>query len=282
MKKINTKKSNIIKDLVQKIKEYKIIGIFDVNDLPSYQLQQIRRSLRNKNTIIKITKKTLIEHALKECENVKKNITDLIKYIDGQVGILFSNSNPFELYKILKQSRTPNFAKPGQKATKEIIIPSGPTPFAPGPIIGELGKFGIKTGVEKGKVVIKEDKVVAKPNDVISAELAQILMRLNIQPMEVGLNLHAVYEDGIIYEGAILDIDESYYKNVLISLSQEALGLSLSIGYICQDNAHYILGNILRESLSLAMEIDYMTKETVEDLLSKYHSIASYLSNLVS
>ena len=47
------------------------------------------------------------------------------------------------------------------------MIPAGPTPFAPGPIIGELGMLKIKAGIEAGKVVIKEDAHVAKKGDVI-------------------------------------------------------------------------------------------------------------------
>lgn len=275
-------KKELVRELVNDINSHKVIGIFDVNNLPSYQLQTMRRTLAKNKTKIKIVKKTLILHALEEAKKTKKGIEQLEKYLDGQVGILFTNENPFSLYKLLKKSRTTTFAKPGQVAPKDLVIPAGPTPFAPGPIIGELGQLGVKTGVEKGKVVVKQDTVVAKAGQVISQKLAEMLRRFNIQPIEIGLNVHAVYEDGIIYESTILDIDESYYVNLITQSAQEAFALSCGINYLCKENAELIISKFVRESFALALEIEYISKDTIERLLARAEQVANYLNSQIS
>ena len=112
--------------------------------------------------------------------------------------VLFSKENPFSLFKVLKKNKSSAPAKAGQKAPKDILVSKGGTNLPPGPMISQLSNVGIKTGVENGKIAIKEDCIVAKEGDEISQPLAEVLTRLEIEPMEIGLNLSAVYENGEI------------------------------------------------------------------------------------
>src|SRR3989344_8566689 len=113
--------------------------------------------------------------------------------------LIMTELDPFRLYKLLKSSKSPAFAKPGNVLPKDAMVKAGPTNFTPGPIIGELGKFGIKAGVEAGKIVIKEDKVVARAGQKVDAKMAELLIRLDIKPMEIGLNVVACYDRGTIF-----------------------------------------------------------------------------------
>ena len=58
------------------------------------------------------------------------------------------------------------------------MIKQGDTSFKPGPIVGELQKVGIPAAIESGKVVIKSDKLLVKEGETISAEVAQMLTKL--------------------------------------------------------------------------------------------------------
>src|SRR3989338_1052307 len=110
--------------------------------------------------------------------------------------LLLKKENPFSLYKILKKSKSSASAKAGQIAPRDLIVPAGPTPFTPGPVISELAAVGIKAGVEGGKVAVKVDSMIAKKGETIKPAVASMLTRLSILPMEIGLNLTAVYENG--------------------------------------------------------------------------------------
>ncbi len=73
--------------------------------------------------------------------------------------------------------------------------PEGRTSFKPGPIVGDLQQAGIPAGIEGGKVVIKDNKVVVEERRrSFPPKLAEMLTRLEIFPMEIGLNLKAVIE----------------------------------------------------------------------------------------
>ena len=110
-----------------------------------------------------------------------------------------------------------------------------PTGFAPGPVIGELGGFKIKAGIDAGKVVIKEDKIVAQEGEVVNDKLAGLLLRLGIEPMEIGLNLIAVYENGGVLPGKVLDIDEEQYKKDFCQMAAEAFNLAVFAGITNKD-----------------------------------------------
>jgi len=155
----------------------------------------MREKLRGKVDIF-MTKKRLMKIAFDQAKKDKNGIENLGDYFKGMPALVFTRDNPFTLFKILKENKSNAPAKGGQTAPHDIEVKAGGTSFAPGPIIGELGAFGIKTGVEGGKIAIKADKVVCKEGEVISSALAGILTRLGVNPMEVGLDLVGIYENG--------------------------------------------------------------------------------------
>ena len=67
------------------------------------------------------------------------------------------------------------------------MVPAQTTSFKPGPIVGELQHAGFPAAIEKGKVVLKKDVTIVKAGQTISREVAGLLTRLDILPLEVGL-----------------------------------------------------------------------------------------------
>src|SRR3989344_6791860 len=135
---------------------------------------------------IRITKKSLIMLAIDQIED--KNLSGLKPSLENSIPVLIlSNEDPFKLYKSIKDNKSNAVAKPGQISPRDIIIPAGPTNFTPGPIIGELGAVGLQTGVEGGKITIKKEKLIVRENEVIKPEIASILSKLGIEPIEIGL-----------------------------------------------------------------------------------------------
>nr|4V4N_Ak Chain Ak, 50S ribosomal protein P0/L10E [Methanocaldococcus jannaschii] len=210
-------KKKEVEELANLIKSYPVVALVDVSSMPAYPLSQMRRLIRENNGLLRVSRNTLIELAIKKVaqELGKPELEKLINYIEGGAGILVTTMNPFKLYKFLQQNRQPAPAKPGAKVPKDVVIPAGPTSLAPGPIVGQMQAMGIPARIERGKVTIQKDTVVLKAGEEITPELANILNALGIQPLEVGLDLLAVYEDGIIYTPDVLAIDESEYINML-------------------------------------------------------------------
>ena len=249
-------------------KQYNIVGVVDVTGLPAPQFQRIRASVKSTAEVL-IVKKNLIELVLNELEEQYEGISQLIDKCSGVVGLIFTNDNPFSLYKIIKKNKSPAPAKAGQIAPKDIVVPAGPTGFAPGPIIGELGALGIKAGINAGKVEIKEDSVVAKEGEEISADLAGVLTRLEIEPMEVGLNIKAVIENGLLYDRATLDVDEDAILADIGNEASRAQALAYGLNYVTKDNVELFIGEASRGALGLGVGIAWPAAETINKLISK-------------
>lgn len=261
---LKAQKQENAKKLGELAESYKVAGLLNMHKLPAKQLQQIRESLRGR-AVIRMAKKTLITRALPEQE-------DLLGKMHGpaiEPALLFSNENPFKLYKMLKESRTPAAAKPGDAAPKDIVIMQGPTTLPPGPAISTLQKVGLKASVQGGKIAIMQDKVVCKAGEVVSEELASVLNLLKMEPMEIGLDLVAVYEEGVLYGRDVLDVDQSEYISGLQTAAMQAVNLSLNTGYITKFTAPLALQKAFIEARSLCVDADIIEKDFIGEVLAK-------------
>lgn len=269
-------KKETVKTFTKLIDEYPIIGVVNMNNLPTKQLQKMRENLRN-TVILKMTKKRLIKIAIDKSK--KPNIQLLKDKLKGMPAILFTKENPFALYSTLKKNKSKAPISAGQVAPNDIIVSAGKTNFSPGPVIGELGSFGIKSGVENGKIAIKEDKVVAKEGVVVNAKLAGLLQRLGVEPMEIGLDLVVVYENGEILTKTVLDIDEDAYKNEFQTAARMAFNLAINAAYPTQETIKLLIQKAALESKALAIEANILTDETVGLILSKAQREANALKS---
>jgi len=270
-------KKDEVDDIKKNAKAYKLIGLVDIYGIPAQQVQQIRRNLRGK-AVIKVTRNTLIRHAFNE---IGGNVKNLSKYISGHSAIIFTNDNPFKLYKQLEKTKTKMAAKAGEKAPEDIVVASGPTSFKPGPIVGELQQAGIPAAIEGGKVRIKETKTVVKKGGVISAKLAAILIKLDIKPMDVGVFLQVAFHDGSIYEPSVLAVDETVILGQIQLAGRQAFNLSVNAAIPTKETASAILTKAVREARGLAVEAAIYEKDVVDAIIGKAYREGQVLKTLV-
>jgi len=246
----------------------KIVGIIEIGGIPAPQMQQMRRNLHG-TASIRSAKNTLIFKALDEAEKKVKGISGLKESVTGQTAIIATDMNPFKLFSQIKSTRTMAPAKGGEKATNDIEVKAGDTPFKPGPIVGELQKVGIPAAIQEGKVVIKTDKVVVPAGEKISKDIAQMLTRLEIYPIEIGMSLHAVCEEGSIFKPDVLDINiDGFIVNVK-QASINALNLALETGWVNDITVKPLLMKAHHNAIMLAMDRNILNKETIKNILSK-------------
>ena len=264
-------KKKVVKDFTELLKEYPIVGSVDMENLPTSQLQNMRKQLRGK-AVLRMTKRRLIRIAMNNGEEERKGIKNLQEHLKGMTALIFTKENPFKLYQILQKSKSTAPAKPGQEVPNDVVVEPGPTPFAPGPIIGELGAFGIKTAVENGKIAIKSRTVIVKKGEKVSKKAAAILSRLGIQPMEVGLNLVAVYENGEIFTKDVLAIDEKEYMNNICMAFNHSLNLAFEIAFPIKETIEILISRAFTDSKALALSENILADAVVEELVAKANS----------
>jgi len=260
-------KKDEVKDIIKLVKEYPIFGVVDLENLPTLQLQRMRLKLKDM-LALKMTKKRLIRIALEQIKD-KPYMDKVIESMRGMPALIFTKENPFKLYKKLSENKSQAPAKPGQTAPNDIIIPAGPTSFTPGPIISELAQQGIKTQVEDGKLTVTDDVVLVKEGEKITPEQADLLSRFGMEPMEVGLNVVLVYEDGTLYQKSILAVDEKEYLDNVRAASAQSLALAMDIGYMAEDTVKPMLQKAFREMKSIAESADILTDEKAVQMVGQ-------------
>ncbi len=270
------KKIEKVNELAEKLKNYKVIAIINLEGLRSRQLQKLRRDLKDVLTL-EVTTKNNIIRALKK--SGIKGLDKLAEHIRGVCGLAFTNENPFKLsFKLMKMT-TPAPAKPGQIAPSDIIVNKGPTPFVPGPIISDLSELGIKTKVEGGKLAIIDDVVLVKAGEVINEKQANILSRLGMMPMRTGLNLIAAYEDGNVYSASDLTIDLDDYKDKMQKAYIDAYNLAFNARIPISEVINLLLITAHAHARNLSINTGYITRDNSSELLiianAKAHALAN-------
>ncbi len=255
-----------VKEVAGLIDKYPIVGIIDMNKLPASQLHSIKKDIRGVAKVL-VVKKRLIKLALDKSS--KKEAKNLLEKDVAIPALIFSDENPFKLFATLKKNKAEAFAKAGDKAPKEIIVPEGETDLPPGPIIGALQKVNVKARIQGNNIVVTEDSPVASEGEEISPELSSILMQLGIKPMEIGLNLVAVCEDGTIFDKNVLDIDVDEYAGKISSAYLGAFNLAMNAGVPNKETIPHLIGKAHMEGLNLAVNADVVNSKTIEIFISK-------------
>jgi len=233
-------KKKLKAELEELIKNKKTVLLASIKDMPSSQFQEIAKKLREK-AIVKVPKKSILFRAL---DSSGKEILEKLKdYFKENTAILFSDMDAFELAGELANKKSPVKAKAGQESVKDIEIPEGPTDLMPGPAITELGALGIQIKIEKGKIHIREPKVIVKEGEKISAAAAEIMNKFNIKPFSIGFIPLAAFDTQ----------EEKLYLNIKIDKEKTVEEIKKEF----------------KKALAFAVQIHYVNKDTIGFLIRK-------------
>ena len=278
MSQVSAEKMAIIDSTVKLLDEYKLIGAADLTKVGSGMLQDLRKQLRGQVTI-KGIKNTLMRISMEKVG--LQGTEDFLAEIKGQNIYIFSNGNPFSLAMTLHRNKVRVFAKAGDIALEDLMVPAGNTGLSPGPIISKFGGLGIRTRIEAGNIWVVSDTVVAKAGDEISADLADLLVRLGVRAAEMGLEIKAVYEDGVVIPKDELILDVGVYSERLSRARSEAYQVALSAAYVTPVTIMPLISLAAQNVRKLALESAWVTPETVEELVARANAQAVTLAKAV-
>jgi large subunit ribosomal protein L10 len=268
------KKAQLYQQLQEIPKKYNVIALVRMEKVRSSQLLPLRKKFKGEVEIISIKDKV----AQKALAGVKiPAIEKLADKLVGQCVLMFTNMSPFKLNILLGKNKIMMAARGGDVASKEVIIKAGNTGITPGPILTDFKEAGVATRIDQGTVWITKDSTAAKKGDVISAKLATLLSKLDVKPVEAGISLDSAVAEGTIYIKEDMIIDVEKYRSAFAQAYQEALALSLEIGYITKENIILLLAKASQEARSLAVEAGYLTDGSKEQVLQKAHAQARAL-----
>jgi large subunit ribosomal protein L10 len=99
-----------------------------------------------------------------------------------------------------------------------------------------------------------------------------MLTRLEIFPIEIGMQLNAVFEDGEVFKPEVLDIDMDAFLLQIHQASSNAFDLALEIGWTTTQTIRPLLLKAHRHVLSIALDQNIISKDTAPQLLKKAYA----------
>jgi large subunit ribosomal protein L10 len=267
-----------VEELVEMISNSRVVGVVGVREIPADNLQQMRGSLRG-NVEIRMVRNTIARRAL---EASAPEVRPLADFIEDQTALIFSNDNPFKLSGLLEKGKQPMPIKAGARAPKDIVIEAGETSFSPGPMVGKLQAAGIPAAIKGGKVVINQKITLAKEGEVVVAKTADILKTMEIFPRNVGLELRAAYEGGLIFKAKDLSINVEAQIQELFAASAKAFGFAVEIGYATPKTVGPMLQKAQTRARALVLEAGIPVPSMMEMVLAKAAANARAIARLAS
>ena len=245
-------KIKAVEEAKKKAKQYPIVAVASIASLPSRHFNAIKKKTRAQAEIV-FARHTLLKKALDESRPETK---ELEQYLGNGGVLVFSNLPAFKLYKLFKQNKSKALAKAGQIAPYDIVIQAGETSLAPGPVLTELKQAKIDARIQGTKVVIAKDTTVAKKGEAISEQVAKILAKLAIEPMESGIEVQAVWDNGLLYKADVLNIDEAGMLMQLQQAHGQAVNLAVFAGIVNQTTVKLLIAKAARQATAIEQLVE--------------------------
>jgi large subunit ribosomal protein L10 len=265
------KKTHMYQQLQELPKKYSVLALVRMEKVRGSQLLPLRKKLQGEVEIVSIKDKVA------KLAFAKVGITGIDKLsekITGQCVFMFTNMSPFKLNVLLGKNKVMLFARGGDNASMDVVIPPKNTGIAPGPMLTDFKENGIATKIDQGTIWIMKETIPVKKGEAISEKLAGLLSKLDIKAIEAGIILNAALEEGLVYQQEEMIIDVEKFRNDLARAHQEAVSLSIEAAYITSDNIEHILAKAAQSARSVSTEAGYLTEDTKEQVLQKAHGQA--------
>ena len=259
-----------------------VTALVGVRGVPASALQSMRRELRTRGHPIEVATNSALRHALSTAAAKRPSLAPLLERVQDQTALLTAEGNPFAIYDEFARTKSPTPARGGEIAPRDIVVPAGTTSFKPGPIVGELQHAGFPAAIEKGKVVLKKDTTIVRAGQTISREVAGMLTRLDIKPLEVGLAVRGLVDGDTFYPPEVLAVDLEAQRQELGRAARRALGLAVELGYLTPETLPLLVQRAHRRALALAVAAGYPTPETIEPLFVQAMKEAAAVGRAVS
>ncbi len=273
MRKLINSKQLLVDELINALKKVNSVAVVSLERLPAKQLRIIRESLPDLNLWIR--PKNILRRAL-----LKSDFKDLVDYLKGSCALILG-SDLFKLSVKLSNLRTNVFVKPGITVNEDVVLEEGPTALMPGEELTILSSLGVKVNPKGGKINILEPAVILHSGDVVTPVIADLLFKLGVKPLSVGLDLIAGIIDGELFtaEQLIVNVDE--WINLLSNAFINARNLSINAGIINKYSIESLLLKSFNNARSLAREIGFITSDNVSEVIFTARAKALALANKI-
>jgi large subunit ribosomal protein L10 len=131
-------------------------------------------------------------------------------------------------------------------------------------------------------VVINQKITLAKEGEIVPAKTADILKTMEIFPRNVGLELRAAYEGGLIFKSKDLSVNVEGKIAELCNASAKALSFAVEIGYTTPVTIGPMLQKAQTKARALVLEAGIPVPSMMEFVLAKAAANAQAIASISS
>jgi len=267
---VSDKKRQYAERLRGLLEENKSVLIVHCDNVGSRQMQQIRIALRGTATVA-MGKNTTIRKVIKDFlrDNENHPCAALLQYVVGNSGFIFTNADLSSVRDIVVGNKVPAPARVGAIAPVDVYVEPGPTGCDPGQT-SWFQALNIPTKINKGQIEMISRVQLVKAGDKVGESEAALLQKLNIKPFSYGLVVTNVYDNGDVFDPAVLNIAPSDVIAKLSGALATIAALSLEIGYPTKASIPHTINNAFKSVVAIALETDYKfpRAKTFEEFLA--------------
>jgi large subunit ribosomal protein LP0 len=253
------------------IQDHSSCFVVGVDNVGSKQLQQIRVSLRGQAEVI-MGKNTTIRKVIRDflAENPDHPFAAVLDHVQGNVGFVFTNGDLSTINDMLLSNRVPAPARVGAIAPVDVFVEPGPTGCDPGQT-SWFQALNIPTKINRGQIEMISRVHLVEANTKVGNSEAALLTKLNLKPFTYGLVTEAVYDNGMVFDPAVLAISEDDIMAKIRTGASYVAALGMEIGYPTKASLPHTINNALKMCVSLALDTDFS--------FPKADDFKSYLAN---
>lgn len=147
-------------------------------------------------------------------------------------------------------------ARFGLLAPNDVTIPAGGTGMDPSQT-SFFQALNIATKINKGTIDIVNDVHLIKAGDKVGASEAALLGKLGIKPFKYGLEILKVYDNGSLFDAAVLNITDEVLLGAAAAAVSNVAALSLATGYPTLASIPHSVVDGYKNVLAIAVETEY-------------------------
>jgi large subunit ribosomal protein LP0 len=223
-------------------------------------------------------KNTTIRKVIKDF--LKKNeghpIEQLLAYMVGNVGLVFTNGELPKIRDAIIGNKVPAPARVGAVSPVDVFVEPGPTGCDPGQTAW-FQALNIPTKINKGQIEMISRVHLIHEGAKVGDSQAALLQKLNIKPFSYGLVVQNVYDNGSIFDPAVLDIDESSLLSKFFGGVSTFAAASLGLGLPNKATLVHSINDAFKSLIAVALGTDFKfpRAKKFEDFLANPGAFAS-------
>lgn len=252
------RKNAYIEKLINLVESSPSALMVGVDNVGSKTMQNIRIALRGKCQVL-MGKNTMIRFALRKriAETEDEGLARLLTHVQGNFGFIFCNEGQQDFCrKVLDDNKVPAAAKFGTEAPIDVGLPAGPSGLEPSQT-SFFQALNIPTKIVKGMIEITSDVKLITKGEKVSLSAQTLLGKLGVKPFQYGMIVQSVYQDGTVFDAAVLDITDDVIIQKFMTGVNHVAALGREIGIPTEAALPHMMTNAFKNLVGACIDIDF-------------------------